>query len=51
MPQIDYQIMWHIIFKSYTQTNFEKVMLLNYFRLIVYLAVIKKLSSKTRGVN
>ena len=29
MPQIDYQIMWHIILKLYIQIKFEKVVLLN----------------------
>ena len=28
MPQIDYQIMWHIILKLYIQISFEKVVLL-----------------------
>ena len=28
MPQIDYQMMWHIILKLYTQIIFEKAVLL-----------------------
>ena len=28
MPQIDYQIMWHIILKLYIQISFEKVVIL-----------------------
>ena len=28
MPQIDYQIIWHIILKLYNQISFEKVVLL-----------------------
>ena len=28
MPQIDYQVMWHIILKLYNQISFEKVVLL-----------------------
>ena len=28
VPQIDYQIMWHIILKLYIEISFEKVVLL-----------------------